>query len=768
MTMNNVYVYTTLLLIFAIVILICCHVIGRREQTSLIRSIRCVMLAAPCTMAAYAGALSAPELSAAVLLYAVYYALSDVLLIYMLIYVQKYIHTDTAKFYQKVIICSIAAADSLLLLLSAFSENIFIFRCEPVRDGADILFYAVTERGALYNLHRLVIYGLVLLIVVPLVYKYIKSPGMYRRKYLFTLLSLLIIMAANMIYLLAGLKIDYSVLTYGLMALAIYYFNLIYVPQGLVEGLLFSSIKSMDDSVICFDIEGGCIYANSMAYAFFRTEDPKPLKDYYRKWMNGRTLAEVEDSSWKETQEGNGTQKYYDVQFKRLCDKKGCYVGCFFKMHDETEEVKKFEMERLRATRDRLTGIYNRERFYEIAAEYVRGTEEPYCMICSDIKDFKLVNDIFGINTGDEILVNIADALRRNARPGTVYGRLSADRFAVCMPKKQFDPNTFSTEIRRIGEFSSNSSYRIHIHIGVYDITDKNMDPSVMCDRAFMAIKTIKSSVTDMIAYYGEEIRLSSLSEQRITSEFDAALEGGQFCFYLQPQVSVQGKVLGGEALVRWIHPEQGMIPPNLFIGVLEQTGLIYRLDLHTWEAACRKLREWKDRGLTDYHISVNISPKDFYFMDIYKTFTGLAEKYELNPRNLKLEITETAIMNDFNKQMMLIQRLREYGFQVEMDDFGSGYSSLNMLKDMIVDTLKVDMGFLRHTDQQERSRTILKMIITLSKQLGMEVVTEGVETKEYVDFLTDIGCDIFQGYYFAKPMPVDEFENRYLYSAKA
>lgn len=325
-----------------------------------------------------------------------------------------------------------------------------------------------------------------------------------------------------------------------------------------------------------------------------------------------------------------------------------------------------------------------------------------------------------------------------------------------------------SAEIRRIGEFSSSSSYRIHIHIGVYDITDKNMDPSVMCDRAFMAIKTIKSSVTDIIAYYGEEIRLSSLSEQRITSEFDAALEGGQFCFYLQPQVSVQGKVLGGEALVRWIHPEQGMIPPNLFIGVLEQTGLIYRLDLHTWEAACRKLREWKDRGLTDYHISVNISPKDFYFMDIYKTFTGLAEKYELNPRNLKLEITETAIMNDFNKQMMLIQRLREYGFQVEMDDFGSGYSSLNMLKDMIVDTLKVDMGFLRHTDQQERSRTILKMIITLSKQLGMEVVTEGVETKEYVDFLTDIGCDIFQGYYFAKPMPVGEFEDRYLRTAEA
>ncbi|MDE5589599.1 MAG: EAL domain-containing protein, partial [Acetatifactor sp.] len=163
-----------------------------------------------------------------------------------------------------------------------------------------------------------------------------------------------------------------------------------------------------------------------------------------------------------------------------------------------------------------------------------------------------------------------------------------------------------------------------------------------------------------------------------------------------------------------------------------------------------------------DYHISVNISPKDFYFADIYKVFTGLVEKYEISPRNLRLEITESAIMSDFEKQLVLIQRLQEYGFLVEMDDFGSGYSSLNMLKDMPVNTLKVDMGFLRQTDHQERSRTILKMIISLSKQLGMEVITEGVETKEQVDFLTDIGCDVFQGYYFAKPMPVSEFEKKY------
>ena len=173
-------------------------------------------------------------------------------------------------------------------------------------------------------------------------------------------------------------------------------------------------------------------------------------------------------------------------------------------------------------------------------------------------------------------------------------------------------------------------------------------------------------------------------------------MNDGQFCFYLQPQVAVTGKVLGGEALVRWIHPERGLVPPGEFIPVFEKTGYICRLDMNTWELACRKLREWQDNGFTDHYISVNISPKDFYFTDVYKTFTELVERFGIKPEKLHLEITETAIMNDFKKQLVLIQRLREYGFCVEMDDFGSGYSSLNMLKDMCVDTLKVDMEFLR------------------------------------------------------------------------
>jgi EAL domain-containing protein (putative c-di-GMP-specific phosphodiesterase class I) len=237
---------------------------------------------------------------------------------------------------------------------------------------------------------------------------------------------------------------------------------------------------------------------------------------------------------------------------------------------------------------------------------------------------------------------------------------------------------------------------------------------------------------------------------------------------FLQPQVRADGEITSAEALVRWRHPERGMIPPGEFIPVFEETGLIYRLDQRIWELAAQKLRVWKDTGHGDIKISVNISARDFYYLDIYKSFTELVEKYAIDPHMLNVEITETAIMMNLDKQLGLLERLQKYGFHVEIDDFGSGYSSLNMLKNIHADVLKIDMGFLRETQNYQRTKIILNMIINLAKQLHMTVITEGVETEKQLAFLTRAGCDIFQGYYFSKPIPVGEFEDKYFMEEKA
>ena len=214
---------------------------------------------------------------------------------------------------------------------------------------------------------------------------------------------------------------------------------------------------------------------------------------------------------------------------------------------------------------------------------------------------------------------------------------------------------------------------------------------------------------------------------------------------------------------MRWIHPKEGMIPPDKFIKLFEQTGLISRLDTLMWEFACIQLKRWTDIGLTESYISVNISQKDFYLLDVYNTMIKLVNKYDISPKRLHLEITETAIMDNPEAQLELIAKLRNCGFIVEIDDFGSGYSSLNMLKEIEADVLKIDMGFLKKSDHQHKSQVILKMIIGLAKSLKMEVITEGVETMDQVKFLAEYGCDIYQGYYFAKPMTINEFETTYL-----
>ena len=267
------------------------------------------------------------------------------------------------------------------------------------------------------------------------------------------------------------------------------------------------------------------------------------------------------------------------------------------------------------------------------------------------------------------------------------------------------------------------------------------------------------------IAYYNDTILNNTILEKQLVGDFDQALKEKQFCMYLQPQMTSEGKMLGAEALVRWQHPKRGLIFPGDFIEVFEKTGLIYRLDRFIWELAVQKLARWQQEGHSDLYISVNISTKDFYYMNVYETITALVEKYRIIPSTLKLEITETAIMTGTAGELDMIEQFRKYGFQVEIDDFGSGYSSFNTLKDMDVDVLKIDMGFLRTSKPEnlEKSMSILNMIISLSKTLGLSVVTEGVETKDQVVKLTQMGCRIYQGYYFSKPIPVEEFEKRYM-----
>lgn len=411
---------------------------------------------------------------------------------------------------------------------------------------------------------------------------------------------------------------------------------------------------------------------------------------------------------------------------------------------------------------DSLTKAYNRYGFYKNAQKLIKEhTDTEYCLILSDIKSFKLINEIYGENIADKILIDEVNIIRQKMKGNSVLGRLNGDIIAMVIPKEYLSEKEFSDMIKLLSDRYSNKNFRLHIYLGVYYIKDVNETIRQMVDKVSLVIMKSKGNMSNYILYYDENSYRNDIFKQQLIGEFETELNENQFCMYLQPQTDKDGNMLGAEALIRWNHPNMGLIMPGAFIECFEDAGLIYRLDNYIWEEAAKQLKIWKDSGY-NYYISVNISAKDFYHIDVYQTFKNLVSKYGIDTDKLHIEITETALSEDKQAAHKTIERLHDEGFIIEIDDFGSGYSSFNFLKDVCADVIKIDRVFLKKSSHEERGEQILRSIISLSHDIGMDVITEGVENVDQLSMLAKMNCDWFQGYYFSKPITVGDFEEKY------
>lgn len=408
--------------------------------------------------------------------------------------------------------------------------------------------------------------------------------------------------------------------------------------------------------------------------------------------------------------------------------------------------------------KDRLTGIYNREAFYRKAAELMQEHHQTeYSIVYLDISCFKVINDLFRIETGNLILKTAAFYFGVLVGETGLCARIEADHFVLCMPTNNLDMKQviagLDSTIQSLG-----ISHNVLFYAGVYPVDNAFLPIDQMCDRAHMALNRIKGRYMTRFAYYDTAMRDQMIEEQMIVRNMEYALQEGQFFIHLQPiYETTTSEISGAEALVRWRY-NKGLISPGKFIPIFEKNGFIVRLDRFVWEEACKVLRAQIDAGLTPVPISVNLSRLNFYSQDLLEFLQSLIKKYELPTNLLKLEITESAYMDNPHQLIAMVRAFKGQGFSVLMDDFGSGYSSLSMLKDLPVDVLKIDMAFVQEVDKSSRAGAILESIVELGKHLRMDVVVEGVETKEQVDFLSKIGCHHIQGYYFSKPLDKDIF----------
>lgn len=445
----------------------------------------------------------------------------------------------------------------------------------------------------------------------------------------------------------------------------------------------------------------------------------------------------------------------------------------YYIYHEKTkaiQEKKQAEFLKNQLEISSLTGLYNKHAFYQNAESLIRANpDKKYEIIVFDIEKFKIINDLFGMAEGDRLLRYFADELRQIVEGKGIAGYRGADNFVICAESTCFeDIEAMEKEIHDyINEFQID--IKIQICIGIYEVVSTDVPVSLMCDRANMAAASVKGNELKHYAYYDDSMRQKLINDQIILNEMQDALEQGQFQVYIQPKCRVDSEeLIGGEALVRWIHPEKGVISPGVFIPLFEKNGFITKLDFHVWEETCKLIRKWKDEGIKTVPLSVNISRLNFYLPGFETVFEQLLKKYDLTPDDLYLEVTESAYTNESNIIFSQLSQLQEKKFTILMDDFGSGYSSLNMLQEAPVDVLKLDMKFLLGKDEKKRSEIILESVIKMAKQLGFQIIAEGVESREQCEMLLRLGCHFGQGYYFSKPIPSDEFEQKYLNEKKA
>lgn len=419
--------------------------------------------------------------------------------------------------------------------------------------------------------------------------------------------------------------------------------------------------------------------------------------------------------------------------------------------------------------RDSVTGGYSVGEFEQKAVNLITAAPAgAYVFLSLDIVKFKLINDAFGSEAGDKVLRYIYRVLEKNISKGELLCRQFADNFNLLLKNASQEEITerirrISSDINSFNEYTVNKYY-LSVSAGVYCIDDTALSVVYIRDRANVARKKREDGTENHLFscfFYSDRARQLLQMEKNMENRMGEALKNGEFTVYLQPKIEVKSRRFSGaEALVRWNDKEKGLIMPDDFIPFFEKNGFIVQLDLFVFEQVCRMIRDWIDAGKTPLPISVNLSRIHMSRPGFLRDYRSIQERYHIAPKLLEIELTENLFFENLDLFLQVIAEIRGAGFLCSLDDFGSGYSSLNMLKDIQVDILKLDKAFFGSAQSDNpREKAIIESVVAMAKKLDMVTISEGVESLQQLEFLEDIGCDMAQGYLISKPVPLEEFE---------
>jgi diguanylate cyclase (GGDEF)-like protein/PAS domain S-box-containing protein len=459
-----------------------------------------------------------------------------------------------------------------------------------------------------------------------------------------------------------------------------------------------------------------------------------------------------------------------------IYDEKGEFIGAFGKFRDITERYEAEAKIKHMAYHDDLTSLPNRRYFYQILnqeLEQAMKNKEMLAVFLLDLDRFKLINDTLGHNRGDLLLIEVAKRLKGYLQNKAKIFRMGGDEFTIILPKvyKQMDAISMAKDIIELIRkpfVIQDCEFHISTSIGISFYPHDGNDINSLLMRADTAMYRAKEQGKNHYMIYNSNMNERSFEKLALEKELRRAIQNNELVLYYQPQVELKSeKIVGVEALLRWKHPHLGMIPPAEFIPLAEEMGLAVTLGEWVLRNACKQNKYWQDIGIPPLRVSVNLSPQQFLQQGLVETVKNILRETGLDPQCLELEITESMAM-DVERSISTLHHLNELGVQIAMDDFGTGYSSLNYLKKFSIHRLKIDRSFVNDIMEDQSNAKIVSTIISMAHGLNLEVIAEGAETKEQVDFLRQLNCDQVQGYYYSRPLPADDIEKMLIRSLKS
>lgn len=668
--------------------------------------------------------------------------ISLTLLRFILKYNKVYINKHIKKIiYSVIIIDNIILLVGLVLNLGFQNDSILSFIRSSAGENVDIFTVKITPY---FMVHMFIAYVLLGFCIGYSIYKAIIEPKIYKARSAVILIILLFIIAINLVFLYTLEVYDYSIILYSVSLVLLYYFITYKIDRLIIGNITKQVVANMSDQLFVYNAEGEELYCNCKSN-IFKDDASLSLIDLENKYLkNNKNSFTIKLSDSNE-------EYIFKVEKKNIKDSKDRLEGTYVLFHDVTFSTKAKEKQSYIDKYDTLTDIYNLNYFIKSASEDDNFNYTNLCIV--NFKRFKFINQIFGSKTADLILKYFASELKTICEEENLrYARAKDDKFVVLLT------DNYSVTIDKIrailpsiqNKMVLTNTFSINFSISRIDNTI-----SEAYENALVSLGYIDDS--SEIIYYSKEILDKINREKILIKDFDSAIKNKELKLYFQPQINtIDNSVFGCEALSRWIHPSLGMVSPVEFIPLLEKYGLIHILDKYVWNESCKFLGELKGTKYEGLCISVNISPIDFYVVNIFEELKKLVEKYSIPTSSLKVEITESAFIADKEKIIEEISKLRKYGFLVEMDDFGSAYSSLNTLKYMPVDILKLDMKFISG-EVNTKTIEILNFVVNMSHNIGFPVIAEGVESLNQLQILSNMKCKLIQGYYFSKPIPKDK-----------